>query len=192
MKIGIYSGSFNPVHVGHIALADYVVQEGLVDEVWLIRSPLNPLKSAAGMMENEVRLHLLQLAIEGHQGLRVSTVEDHLPMPNYTITTLRKLQGMYPEHEFHLIVGADNWQIFNQWRDWDIILRDFHLIVYPRPGYPITVQEETTPHVRFADAPLFDISSTEIRQRLAQHLPLDGLVCPKVEEWLRSSFSKID
>ncbi|MDO4497638.1 MAG: nicotinate (nicotinamide) nucleotide adenylyltransferase [Bacteroidales bacterium] len=183
MKIGIYSGSFNPVHVGHVALADYVVEQGLVDEVWMIRSLLNPLKKASGMMADSDRLRMLELAIEGHPGLRVSTIEDQLPVPNYTITTLRTLQATYPDDEFHLIVGADNWQIFQQWREWESILRDFHLIVYPRPGYPIAPQE--VPHVRFIDAPLYDISSTQIRECLEKGLPLTGLVDDKVAAYLQ-------
>ena len=104
MRIGIYSGSFNPVHLGHVALADYLVREGVVDEVWLIRSPLNPLKQSSDLMSNEARAEMLRLAIEGHAGLRVCDVEDALPLPNYTICTLQTLQGQYPEHEFHLII----------------------------------------------------------------------------------------
>ncbi|MBP5716137.1 MAG: nicotinate-nucleotide adenylyltransferase [Bacteroidales bacterium] len=187
MKIGIYSGSFNPVHVGHIALADHLVNHGYVDEVWLIRSPQNPLKPADGLMSNEARLEMLRLAIIGHKNLKISTVEDTLPVPNYTITTLRTLQEQHPEHEFHLIVGADNWLIFQKWRDWQIILRDFHLIVYPRPGYELpTVTTENFPTVRVVDAPQYDISSTQIRQRLAQGLSLAGMVDTKVEQYLRN------
>lgn len=172
MRIGIFSGSFNPVHYGHIGLADFIVQSELVDEVWLIRSPLNPLKKAEGMMSNDVRLRLLEEAIEGHKGLRVSTIEDELPVPNYTITTLRTLQERYPEHEFHLIIGADNWLIFPKWREWETILRDFHLIVYPRPGYTLTeISSEEFPTVTVVDAPQFNISSTEIRKGLSPALP---------------------
>ncbi len=186
MKIGIYSGSFNPVHLGHVALADFLVKEGFVDEVWLIRSPQNPLKRADGLMDNEARLAMLRLAIEGHRGLKVCTIEDELPLPNYTISTLRELQHRHPEQEFHLIVGADNWLIFRQWKDWDVILRDFHLIVYPRPGYPLPdIDPNQYPTVRIADAPQYDISSTQIRQKLAQGESLAGWVDPKVEQYLR-------
>lgn len=186
MKIGIYSGSFNPVHLGHVALADFLVKDGFVDEVWLIRSPQNPLKRADGLMDNEARLAMLRLAIEGHRALKVCTIEDELPLPNYTISTLRELQHRHPEHEFHLIVGADNWLIFRQWKDWDVILRDFHLIVYPRPGYPLPdIDANQYPTVRIADAPQYDISSTQIRQKLAQGESLAGWVDPKVEQYLR-------
>lgn len=185
MKIGIYSGSFNPVHLGHIALADYLVQEGFVDQLWLIRSPLNPLKAAGEMMSNQARQEMLELAIEGHDGLQICNIEDSLPVPNYTINTLQALQQQYPEHEFHLVIGADNWLIFQKWKDWEKILADYHLIVYPRPGYPLpAIPAETYPTVRVADAPQFNLSSTEIRQRLAQGESLAGWVDKKVEQYL--------
>lgn len=185
MRIGIYSGSFNPVHLGHVALADYLVKEGFVDELWLIRSPLNPLKVGGEMMSNQARQRMLELAIEGHSGLKVCNIEDSLPIPNYTINTLQALQQQYPEQEFHLVIGADNWLIFERWKDWEKILNDYHLIVYPRPGYPLPeLSNIQYPTVRVADAPQFNLSSTEIRQRLAQGLSLAGWVDQKVEEYL--------
>lgn len=188
MRIGIYSGSFNPVHVGHVALCDYLVREGIVDAVWLIRTPQNPLKQSRGLMSNELREQMLRAAIEGHEGLEVSTIEDELPVPNYTVRTLQKLRERYPEHEFSLIIGADNWLIFDKWREWDTILKDFKLVVYPRPGYglePHAVDFAYNPtHVRFVEAPQYDISSTEIRKRLAEKQSLEGLVDKRVEEIL--------
>ncbi len=171
MKIGIYSGSFNPVHEGHIALCDYLVQEGVMDEVWLIRSPLNPLKAANTLAPDEDRQKMLELAIEGHRGLKACCIEDTLPKPNYTINTLQALQKLFPGEEFHLIVGMDNWLIFDRWRAYDTILQDFHLIVYPRPGYETSTPaslEALTSHVRIVEAPQYDISSTEIREAIAK------------------------
>ena len=185
MRIGIYSGSFNPVHLGHVALADWLVRQQIVEQVWLIRSPQNPLKPATGLMSNQARQEMLELAISGHPGLQVSTIEDSLPVPNYTVSTLQALRQQHPEHEFHLIIGADNWLIFDKWKDWQLILHDFHLIVYPRPGYPLPQPAASQyPTVRFVDAPQFDLSSTQIRQRLAQGLSLSGWVDPKVEQYL--------
>lgn len=174
-RIGIYSGSFNPVHVGHVALCDHLVREGVVDEVWLIRSPLNPLKvdAADTLASDQARAEMLSLAIEGHEGLRVSTIEDALPKPNYSITTFRTLAQAYPELEFHLIIGADNWLVFDRWKAYDELIRDFHLVVYPRPGYTMSqadrlrLGEEALRTVRFVDAPQFDISSTQIRHAIA-------------------------
>ena len=185
MRIGIYSGSFNPVHKGHIALADYLVEESVVDEVWLIRSPLNPLKQSSELMSNQVRAEMLALAIEGHRGLSVCNIEDELPLPNYTILTLKTLQKQYPQHEFYLVIGADNWLIFNQWKEWNVILNDFHVIVYPRPGYPLPNKPSQYSTVLFVEAPQFDISSTQIRQRLQQGKTLSEWVDPKVEQYLR-------
>lgn len=182
MRIGIYSGSFNPVHLGHVALADHLVACGIVDEVWLVRSPLNPLKHADGLMPDDVRLRLLQLAVEGHPGLRVSTVEDDLPRPNYSVNTLCRLRDEFPQHEFSLIIGADNWLIFDRWKSWRTIVDEFHVIVYPRPGYecPVVGRDEFPNVVVVADAPQFDVSSTQIRQLLASGSSLAGLVDPRV------------
>lgn len=176
MRIGIYSGSFNPVHVGHIALCDYLVSEGVVDEVWLIRSPLNPLKvdAAHSLAPDDDRAEMLRLSIEGHQGLRVCTIEDELPRPNYSITTFHALDERYPGNEFCLVIGADNWLVFDKWRAFDEFLSRYHLIVYPRPGYPLgwdeklRLGEDSIENALFVDdAPQCDISSTEIRRQIA-------------------------
>lgn len=186
-KVGIYSGSFNPVHLGHIALVDYLVRQRVVDEVWLIRSPHNPLKAASGLLADHHRSAMLGIAIEGHEGLSISDVEDHLPKPNYTITTLRTLQQQHPNVEFHLIIGADNWLIFEKWRAWDEILRDFHLVVYPRPGCALPViAPEDYPTVRVVEAPQYDISSTEIRHHLENGISCRGLLDERVEAYIIS------
>ena len=178
MRIGIYSGSFNPVHLGHVALCDYLVAEDLVDEVWLIRSPLNPFKEASAqtLAPDADREAMLRLAVEGHRGLSICTIEDGLPRPNYSINTFHALEAQYPQHEFHLIIGADNWLAFDRWRAYDEFLQRYHLIVYPRPGYPMGEEErlrlgrEATERVRFVDAPQYDVSSTELREALHQRL----------------------
>ena len=185
MRIGIYSGSFNPVHVGHISLVEYIVKHNIVDQVWLIRSPQNPLKVNSSLLSDEHRAEMLRLATEGRQGLSISTIEDNLPKPNYTINTLRALQEQYPDKEFYLIIGADNWDIFDKWKDWDIIIRDFHLIVYPRPGYEYPeIDQDSFPTVQVVDAPQFDLSSTEIRDLIKEGEPITGYVDEKVEEYI--------
>lgn len=175
MRIGIYSGSFNPVHIGHIALCDYLIEENLVDEVWLIRSPLNPLKvdAAQTLAPDHDRAEMLRIAIEGHAGLKVCTIEDDLPRPNYSILTFHELERQYPGNSFYLIIGADNWLLFDKWRAYDEFLTSYNLIVYPRPGYQLSESEqlrlgfEAIRNVQFVDAPQHDISSTQIRQKIA-------------------------
>lgn len=188
MKIGIYSGSFNPVHIGHIALVDYIVSQKIVDEAWLIRSPQNPLKASNTLLSDEHRAAMLELAIHDHPGLKVCTIEDNLPKPNYTINTLKALKEKFLNEEFYLIIGADNWEIFDKWKDWDIILRDFHLIVYPRPGYdaPVVDKNKYTT-VQVVDAPLFDISSTEIRERRLAGKSIKKLVSPDVNKYIKEN-----
>lgn len=187
MKVGIYSGSFNPVHIGHIALVDYIIEKGIVDEIWLIRSPQNPLKASNTLLSDDHRAMMLQLAIEGHRGLKICKIEDDLPKPNYTINTLRALQAENPDIEFHLIIGADNWDIFDKWRDWEVILSDYHLIIYPRPGStsPV-VDKEKYPNVQVVDAPQYDISSTEIRDRRAKRQTIKHLVSPNVDQYIKA------
>lgn len=186
MKVGIYSGSFNPVHIGHIALVDYIIEKGIVDEIWLIRTPQNPLKASNTLLSDDHRAMMLQLAIEGHRGLKICKIEDDLPKPNYTINTLRALQAENPDTEFHLIIGADNWDIFDKWRDWEVILSDYHLIIYPRPGStsPV-VDKEKYPNVQVVDAPQYDISSTEIRYRRAKRQTIKHLVSPNVDQYIK-------
>ncbi|MEE1080306.1 MAG: nicotinate (nicotinamide) nucleotide adenylyltransferase [Bacteroidales bacterium] len=188
MKIGVYSGSFNPVHVGHIALVDYIIAQGIVDEIWLIRSPQNPLKSSATLLSDNHREAMLELAIVGHEGLKINTIEDHLPKPNYSVNTLRALQKQHPDDEFHLIIGADNWEIFDRWREWTEIVSKFHLIIYPRPGYPYPeVDTVRYPNVQVVDAPQFDISSTEIRERYKKGELISHLVTPDVLTYINQN-----
>jgi len=147
----------------------------VVDEVWLIRSPLNPFKTGTAntLAPDADREAMLRLAVEEHEGLQVCTIEDGLPRPNYTINTLHALEEQYPEHEFHLIVGADNWLAFDRWRAYEEILTRYHLVVYPRPGYlldeeaKLRLGQEMLAHVQFVDAPQYDVSSTEIRAAIA-------------------------
>ena len=166
MKIGIFGGSFNPIHTGHIRLGEALCRQGWVDELWFLVSPLNPLKqSATDLLADEARLHLAVLAIQGKPHLRVSDFEMHLPRPSYMVRTLELLRQQHPTDEFLLIIGADNWQRFPQWRDSQKILRHHRILVYPRPGYPL--DPTTLPQgVQSVRTPLLDISSTQIRQAI--------------------------
>ncbi len=165
MRIGIYGGSFNPIHKGHTELAASIVQQGLVDELWLLVSPLNPLKQGetSDIAEYEHRLSMARLAAEDIEGVKVSDFEKNLPLPSYTITTLGELHKAYPEHEFVLVIGADNWERFPRWYHAQEIIDTYSILIYRRPGCEM---DETLlpPSVQVVDTPLYDISSTEIRE----------------------------
>lgn len=164
-KTGIFSGSFNPIHIGHLALANYLCEFEGLDELWFMVSPQNPLKEQADLWPDELRLKLVQLSIQGYPKFRASDFEFHLPRPSYTIDTLDKLKATYPDREFILIIGSDNWTLFNQWREPERIVSENKLLIYPRPGFDIK-KDELPETVRLVDSPTFEISSTFIRQAL--------------------------
>lgn len=167
MTIGILGGSFNPVHIGHMMLASYIQQFTDLDEVWLSLSPLNPLKAGSDeLMPDLMRLKMLELAIGDTAGLNICDYELSMPRPSYTINTLRYLAKRYPRHSFKLIIGSDNWKIFDQWKDHEAIISEFGVIVYPRPGYPVGAIYDDG--VDVVNAPMADISSTFIRKALAR------------------------
>ena len=178
MKIGIYGGSFNPIHFGHVGLAKWVVENTDLDEVWLMVSPNNPLKDRRILADEQERLIKAKLAIcnekigEGQKAkgkrIVVSDFEFHLPRPTYTANTLRALTEQYPNHEFTLIIGEDNLAIFNQWREYQYILDTYRVFVYPRRGNnTMQLGSKMSENVVFlAGAPYFDISSTELRKNL--------------------------
>ena len=156
MKTGIFGGSFNPIHNGHIALAKAALEQCGLDEVWLMVSPQNPLKQETDLLADNLRYEMVQQALQGVDGIVASDYEFHLPKPSYTWNTLQHLSKDYPNRQFTLIIGGDNWAHFEHWRRWKDILRHYNVAVYPRDQYIGTF-----------DAPLLDVSSTEIRQRIA-------------------------
>ena len=181
MKIGLYGGSFNPIHFGHIGLAQWVLANTDLDELWLMVSPNNPLKDSSILADEQVRLREAKEAIrqlgEEAKGIVVSDFEFRLPKPNYTANTLRELQKQYPEYEFSLIIGEDNLLIFDKWRESEFIKGNFRIFVYPRrestkplksftsESLPSNVSEGEHGLIYLNGAPYFDISSTEIRQQ---------------------------
>ena len=182
-QIGLFFGSFNPVHVGHMILANYMATRTYLDEVWIVVSPHNPHKSRGSLANDHARLHLVQLAIGDNPRLRPSRVEFDLPKPSYTVDTLAVLRDKYPDYGFSLIMGSDNLASFAKWKNHDIILRDYRILVYRRPGYedgPFGEHPSVTVH----DAPLMQISATYIRERLRAGESVTYLVPPAVEEEL--------
>ena len=165
IRTGIFGGSFNPIHYGHISLAQQLKEREGLDEVWLMVSPLNPLKHADDLLDDEARLEMARKALEGVEGIIASDYEMHLPKPSYTWNTLQALSRDYPEREFVLMIGGDNWQLFDKWYHADDIKKNYQIVVYTRtPG----------------DAGFIDISSTEIRQRIRNGRSIRKLVPPAV------------
>jgi nicotinate-nucleotide adenylyltransferase len=165
MRIGIFGGSFNPIHNGHLAIARAALAQCALDEVWLMVSPQNPLKQQADLLNDSLRFQMAQRALEGVEGVRACDYEFRLPKPSYTWNTLQHLAKDYPDHRFTLLIGGDNWAHFQRWRHWQDILRHHDVVVYPRDEYRGTI-----------DVPLLDVSSTQIRQRVKAGESVRGLV----------------
>lgn len=185
MKIGIFGGSFDPIHTGHAVVADYIAQTGVVDEVWFMVSPQNPLKADhASNASQEHRLNMAILVASECKNVKASDFEFRFPSPSFSYRTLLRLQENYPEDEFWLIIGSDNWLLFDRWANYEDILRDFNVIVYPRPGYKVT--DTHLPNVKVMDGcPQVLVSSTFIRDRLAENKRVRFLLPGKVENYIR-------
>ena len=168
MRIGIFGGSFNPIHTGHAIIAQHIIGSGLVDQLWMMVSPVNPLKAGnARQVADTDRLRMVEMVTRHIEGVEPSAFEFSMPRPSYTIDTLNTLQEKFPDDEFYLVTGADNWQIFDKWRNSEEILAKYHLLVYPRLGYEVNIPERLKERVTLVDAPIIELSSTQIRERLA-------------------------
>jgi len=187
MRIAIYSGSFNPVHLGHTALAGFLTENNLVDEVWFVVSPCNPLKEQKDLLDEYLRLDMLMLAIQGNPRFKASDIEFTMPIPSYSIDTLNKLKEDYPEHSFKLIIGSDNALVFNQWKNYSELLENFEILVYPRRGYDFEEVRLLYPQMKLLDTPYYDISSTEIRQLLAENKNVSSLLHPAVLAFIQEN-----
>ncbi len=167
MRVALYFGSFNPIHKGHTAIADYLIDSDIVDELWLIVSPHNPLKESWELAHEQHRLEMTTLAANKTRNSHKILVRDfefQLPQPSYTINSLEWLQSHYPSYEFMLVIGEDNLLVFDKWRDWQRILSEFKILVYPRTGYLDTRFSPHTNITKLPLAPLADISSTQLRE----------------------------
>ncbi|MEE1338144.1 MAG: nicotinate (nicotinamide) nucleotide adenylyltransferase [Muribaculaceae bacterium] len=166
MKIGVLGGSFNPIHIGHAILANYITQCTDIEQLWLMVSPQNPLKSELPQSYDVHRLAMTELVASKCDNVITSGFEFTLPKPSYTVDTLKALREKFPLHEFVLVIGADNWQNFEKWKDWQEILDKHNILVYPRMGSEIVIPDDLCNKVEKLDSPIIEISSTYIREQL--------------------------
>ena len=180
MNIGLYFGSFNPIHVGHLIIVNHVLNTTSLNKVWIVISPQNPFKTSSVLLNEYDRLHLVRLAVEEDNRIKASDVEFYLPKPSYTINTLTYLQEKYPEHTFSIIMGSDSYTNLSKWKNYEVILKNHPIYVYNRPGFDII---EKLPGQFFVlEAPLLQISATEIRSILKEGKSIRYLVPEKVRE----------
>lgn len=184
MKIGLFFGSFNPIHIGHLIIANAMVEDTDLQRIWFVVSPHNPFKSAKSLLHEFDRLDMVRLAIEDNDAFEATDIEFKMPRPSYTIDTLAWLTDKHPQHQFKLIIGEDNLAGFHKWKNSAVILSDYGLYVYPRPG--ATPSElRSHPNVQLVEAPLVDISATYIRRRLQENKNIRYLVPAKVEDHIK-------
>ena len=184
-KVALYFGSFNPIHIGHLALANYVCEYGGIDELWFVVSPHNPFKKEVDLMDDDLRLELVRLATGDYPRFQVCDAEFHLTRPSYTIHTLDYLRGQHADIEFALLIGSDNWEKFPYWYEAERIMREYSVLIYPRPDYPIDAS--TLPaNISLIEAPLFEISSTFIRQAMREGRDVRYFLHPAVYERLKA------
>ena len=184
MKVGIYGGSFNPIHNGHIKLAEIFLQEACLDEVWFMVSPQNPFKINDKLLEDTLRLQLVRKALNGKKSMVACDYEFRLPKPSYTWDTLQRLSADFPTYEFVLLIGGDNWQAFDKWYHAEDILANYHIAVYPRKSDETVEKCHTLPsdNVTLLNIPLINISSTDIRLRIKNGYTIKGLVPECIEK----------
>lgn len=184
MNIGIFSGSFNPIHIGHIILANYIVEFTDIDEVWMLVSPQNPLKDDKGLADENDRYQMVETALRAYPKLKASKFEFSMPKPSYTIDTLKALKQTYPQHTFSLIIGADNWSVFDSWKDYNSILENYVVKIYPRLSSRITISSKLKGKVETLDSPVIDISSTFIREGIASDKNMKAFLPEGVYEYI--------
>lgn len=181
MKVGLYFGSFNPIHHGHLIIANFMLQNSDLDQIWLVVSPQNPFKQSASLLSAYDRFNLVQLAVENEPKLKVSDIEFKLPQPSYTVNTLTYLQEKYPTHQFAIIMGSDSFENLAKWKNYEFILQHYPIFVYRRPGHDV-INNFKEANISILDAPLLQISATHIRNNIRQGKSIRYLVPDKVVE----------
>ena len=173
IRTALFGGTFDPLHNGHLTIARSVLEQGLADEIWLLVTPCNPWKKDDNLLDDKLRYDMVAEAVRDMEGIYASDYEFNLPKPSYSANTLRRISADYPDREFIITIGADNWVKFHNWREADYILENYPIIVYPRQGYPI---ERISVKTTLLDCPLMDVSSTQIRQMVKDGMPIDEKV----------------
>lgn len=185
MKIGLYFGSFNPVHIGHLIIANHVLNETELDKIWFIISPQNPFKENSSLLNEYDRLHLLRSAVEDDPRMKVSDIEFYLPRPSYTINTLTYLNEKYPDNVFFILMGSDSFQNIDKWKNYESILKNHTIYIYKRKGFE--VNNDKNVRIRILDAPLVEISASGIRKMIRQGKSIRYLVPEKIREEIESN-----
>lgn len=187
MRVALYFGSFNPVHKGHISLAQFIVDTTDAEELWFVVSPNNPLKNQHDLLDEYIRLEMMVLATQHQPLFKVCDVEFTMPVPSYSIDTLRKLNTDFPQHSFVLLIGSDNALVFDRWKAYEQLLDAFEVWVYPRRGYDFEVVKSIYPSMRKLQSPFFDVSSTQIRNAIRNQKEISDLVPAVVAQFINEN-----
>ncbi|MBF7091038.1 nicotinate-nucleotide adenylyltransferase [Flavobacterium sp. ALJ2] len=185
MKIGLYFGTFNPIHVGHLIIANHMAEHANLDQVWMVVTPHNPLKKKSTLLDDYHRLQMVHLATDSFEKLKPSDIEFKLSQPNYTVNTLVHLQERYPNHKFSLIMGEDNLKTLHKWKNYEVILENYDIYVYPRISSEVeNLELKNHPKIHLIDAPIVEISSTFIRNNIKEGKNIQPLLPEKVWEYI--------
>ena len=186
MKIGLYFGSFNPIHNGHLIIASHVANFTDLQQIWLVITPQNPLKKNNSLLNENHRKHLIDLALEGETKLRSSNIEFKLPRPSFTIDTLTYLTENYPHHEFSIVMGSDSFSNIGNWKNHQVLLQNYPVLIYERPGFKVDLKKSKSDKITLIDAPLLEISSTHIREMIKNKKSIRYLTPDVVKEEIES------
>jgi nicotinate-nucleotide adenylyltransferase len=185
MKIGLYFGTFNPIHVGHLIIANHMAEYSDLDQIWMVVTPHNPFKKKDTLLDDYQRLHLVHLATEEYAKIKPSDVEFKLPQPNYTVNTLAHLQDKFQQHDFSLIMGEDNLKSLHKWKNYEVILQNHDIYIYPRVSSDTeNLELKNHPKIHIIDAPIVEISSTFIRENIKSKKNIQPLLPSKVWEYI--------
>lgn len=184
-SVAVYFGSFNPIHIGHEELANHLIRYDLVDELWFVISPCNPLKKRSDLLNEYIRLQMVDRAIRTNPKLKTCDIEFSMSIPSYTIDTLKKLTEEYPDIDFSLIIGSDNALVFDKWMDYKEILNNYPIWVYPRLGYDFNEVKHKYPQMKLLSTPYYDISSTQVRDGISKGIDVGEMLNPNVYKFIK-------